>query len=127
VGDNPVAATVEEAEQAVAKGHRQALCRICKKRPPWRGKNCPPGVCKRCYHKHVWPDVRAARGEAPPTEAQPMVYDGYYGRFVPVEAASFDVATTPEAIVEMPIEADLPERRPRSGPRRRAQRRRRTS
>ena len=60
-------------------------------------------------------------------ETQPMVYDGYYGRFVPVEAASFDLATTPEAIVEMPIEADLPERRPTSGPRRCAQRRRRTS
>jgi hypothetical protein len=56
-----------------------------------------------------------------------MVYDGYYGRFVPVEAASFDVATTPEAIVEMPIDAELPELRPTSEPSRRAQRRRRTS
>jgi hypothetical protein len=31
-----------------------------------------------------------------------MVYDGYYGCFVPVEDASFDVTTTPEAIVELP-------------------------
>ena len=37
------------------------LCRICKKRPPWRYKNCPPGVCKRCYHKHVWPERPPAR------------------------------------------------------------------
>jgi hypothetical protein len=31
-------------------------CRICKKRPPWQYKNCPPGICKRCYHRHVWPE-----------------------------------------------------------------------
>jgi hypothetical protein len=36
-------------------------CRICKKRPPWKYKNCPPGICKRCYHKHVWPDRPSAR------------------------------------------------------------------
>jgi len=35
-------------------------------------------------------------------ETRPMVYDGYYGGFVPVENASFDVSTTPDAIVEMP-------------------------
>jgi hypothetical protein len=28
-----------------------------------------------------------------------MVHDGYYGCYVPVGDASFDVATTPEAIV----------------------------
>lgn len=39
---------------------KQQKCRICKKRPPWRYKNCPPGVCKRCYHKHVWADRPAA-------------------------------------------------------------------
>jgi putative transposase len=33
---------------------KQRKCRICKKRPPWRYKNCPPGICKRCYHRHVW-------------------------------------------------------------------------
>ncbi len=37
------------------------VCRICKKRPPWRYKNCPPGICKRCYHKHVWLDRPSAR------------------------------------------------------------------
>ena len=21
--------------------------------PPWRYRNCPPGICKRCYHRHV--------------------------------------------------------------------------
>ena len=93
---------------------KQARCRICKKRPPWKHKNCPPGVCKRCYHKHVWPEQLAARTgpEADDLETQPMVYDGYYGRFVPVEAASFDVATMPEAIVELPRDADVPEPRP---------------
>ena len=35
-------------------------------------------------------------------ETRPMVYDGCYGGFVPVENASFDVSTTPDAIVEMP-------------------------
>ncbi len=33
---------------------KQGVCRICKKRPPWKYKNCPPRVCKRCYHHHVW-------------------------------------------------------------------------
>jgi hypothetical protein len=35
---------------------KQRLCRICKKRSPWKYKNCPPGICKRCYHQHVWPE-----------------------------------------------------------------------
>ncbi len=34
----------------------------------------------------------------------PVVYDGYYGGFVPVEAASFDVSLTPEAIVRLPLD-----------------------
>lgn len=34
-----------------------------------------------------------------------MVHDGYYGCCVPVGDASFDVATTPEAIVELPEES----------------------
>jgi hypothetical protein len=96
---------------------KQRLGRICKKRPPWKYKNCPPGVCKRCYHKHVWPERPGARGgrehpagepEAPPPGTQPMVYDGYYGRFVPIEAASFDVSTTPDAVVELPLDAETP-------------------
>ena len=24
-------------------------------------KNCPPGICKRCYHQHVWPERPSAR------------------------------------------------------------------
>jgi hypothetical protein len=47
----------------VTRRHKQQLCHICRKRPPWRYKNCPPGVCKRCYHKEVWPDRPAARRE----------------------------------------------------------------
>jgi hypothetical protein len=32
-----------------------------------------------------------------------MVYDGYYGGFVPVDAASFDVTLEPEAVVLLPL------------------------
>ena len=39
----------------------QRLCRICKRRPPWQYKNCPPAVCKKCYHRHIWVDRPAAR------------------------------------------------------------------
>ncbi|MFI5456463.1 MAG: hypothetical protein ACHRXM_13520 [Isosphaerales bacterium] len=38
-------------------------CRICRKRPVWRGgdvKN-PGPVCKQCYHKKVWPDLMAGQ------------------------------------------------------------------
>jgi hypothetical protein len=42
--------------------HKQRLCRICKTRPIWiQGDVKDPGpVCKRCYHKHVWPKRKAA-------------------------------------------------------------------
>ena len=48
----------------------QRRCRICKKRPVWKGgdvKN-PGPVCKKCYHKHVWRERTAqakAREEEP--------------------------------------------------------------
>ena len=42
---------------------RQRRCRICHERPPWHGKNCPPGICKRCYHREIWVDRPAARRE----------------------------------------------------------------
>src|SRR5271165_7272296 len=46
---------------------KQRKCRICKKRPPWGYKDCPPGICKRCYHRHVWAERPRGRGEdAPP-------------------------------------------------------------
>jgi len=48
---------------------RQRRCHICHKRPPWAGKNCPPGVCKRCYHREIWPDRPAARVERQPPAA----------------------------------------------------------
>jgi hypothetical protein len=44
---------------------RQRPCRICRKRPPWRYKNCPPGVCKRCYHKHIWAERPSKQGQEP--------------------------------------------------------------
>jgi hypothetical protein len=49
----------------MAGKRKQRRCRICRKRPPWRYKNCPPGICKRCYHKHVWaerPSAHQGRG-----------------------------------------------------------------
>ena len=49
--------------ETVAGKGKQRMCRICKKRPPWKYKNCPPGVCKQCYHKNVWADRPAARKE----------------------------------------------------------------
>ena len=44
------------------KKKKQRRCRICKKRPVWtHGDVKDPGpVCKRCYHKHVWPDRKVA-------------------------------------------------------------------
>ena len=47
------------------------LCRICKKRPPWQYKNCPPGICKRCYHKHVWPERPSARKQGQDAAGEP--------------------------------------------------------
>ena len=51
-----------------------------------------------------------------------MVFDGYYGGFVPVEAASFDVSLTPEAIVSLPLRI-LAEQRAAAGAEARRQRR----
>jgi len=48
----------------MAGKRKQRTCRICKKRPPWKYKNCPPDVCKRCYHRHVWPERPWARKRA---------------------------------------------------------------
>ena len=55
----------------------QRLCRLCKKRPPWKYKNCPPDICKRCYHRHIWPDRPAARKlrQASPDEPDELVLD----------------------------------------------------
>lgn len=40
---------------------RHRVCGICRKRPPWHYKNCPPRVCKRCYHAKIWPDRPSVR------------------------------------------------------------------
>jgi hypothetical protein len=61
-----------------------------------------------------------------------MVYDGYFGGFVPIAAASFDVSVTPEAIVSLPLSvledqraaAEHEERRRRAAAARRARGRR---
>jgi hypothetical protein len=61
--------------------------------------------CKVFLLASVWREVRwmskRKRGLRS-TELRQVVYDGYYGDFVPVEQASFDVSTTPEAVVELP-------------------------
>lgn len=61
---------LRKGDKAVPGKRGRGRCRFCKKRPPWKDKNCPPGVCKRCYHKHVWPDRPAAR-KARPTATTP--------------------------------------------------------
>ncbi len=45
------------------KRRKPRKCRVCRKRPVWIGgdvKN-PGPVCKRCYHKRVWPDRTSRR------------------------------------------------------------------
>ncbi len=54
---------------------KEGLCRICKQRPPWKYKNCPPNICKRCYHRHVWTDRPAARKERQAQAAADAVDD----------------------------------------------------
>jgi len=49
----------------MAGKREQRPCRICRNRPPWQYKNCPPGICKRCYHRHVWADRPAAGRHGP--------------------------------------------------------------
>jgi hypothetical protein len=56
---------------------KQRKCRICKKRPPWRYKNCPPGICKRCYHRRVW--AEHPRRDREVLEPEPIEL----GQFVP--------------------------------------------
>lgn len=56
----------------MSKG-KQRKCRICKKRPPWQYKNCPPGICKRCYHSHVWEGNPRRSREV--TEPEPFELD----------------------------------------------------
>ena len=51
---------------------KQRKCRICKKRPPWRYKDCPPGICKRCYHRHVWAERPRRDREVAVLEPEPF-------------------------------------------------------
>ena len=80
---------------------RQPRCRICHERPPWHGKNCPPGICKKCYHAKIWIDRPAARRERHEAEraaaadphadfAGPLVYDGCLDAFGPADLFSGD-------------------------------------
>jgi hypothetical protein len=62
----------------MAGKRKQRCCRICRKRPPWHYKNCPPGICKRCYHKHVWTERPAAHRDRPTTiDPSPTPESGY--------------------------------------------------
>ena len=51
---------------------KQRKCRICKKRPPWRYKDCPPGICKRFYHRHVWAERPLRDREVAVLEPEPF-------------------------------------------------------
>jgi hypothetical protein len=51
---------------------KQRKCRICKKRPPWGYKHCPPGICKRCYHRHVWAERPRRDREVAVLEPEPF-------------------------------------------------------
>jgi hypothetical protein len=42
------------------------------KRPSWRYKNCPPGICKRCYHSHVWAERPRRNREVAVLELEPF-------------------------------------------------------
>ncbi|HTU92504.1 MAG TPA: hypothetical protein VMF69_20655 [Gemmataceae bacterium] len=46
---------------------KQQLCRICKKKPVWRGGDVtePGPYCKRCYHKRIWPNRPSLRKKEP--------------------------------------------------------------
>ena len=48
---------------------KQRICRICRKRPVWTHADVkdPGPVCKRCYHRHVWPDRNARTRASDPT------------------------------------------------------------
>ncbi|HJX20423.1 MAG TPA: hypothetical protein VJ454_05485, partial [Steroidobacteraceae bacterium] len=73
---------------------RQRRCRICHERPPWHGKNCPPGICNVVItrrsgstgRRHA---PRAFRAEcAASTDpfayvAGQLVYDGHLDAFRP--------------------------------------------
>ena len=62
---------------------KQRLCGICQKRPPWQDKNCPPGICKRCYHKHVWvdrPEARRLRTEAATLAGEDLPHEERWDR-----------------------------------------------
>jgi hypothetical protein len=50
-------------------GRKPRKCRICKKRPVWKGGDVksPGPFCKKCYHKKVWPNRMASR-QIPPDE-----------------------------------------------------------
>jgi hypothetical protein len=77
-------------------GSRQRKCRICKKRPPWQYKNCPPGICKRCYHSKVWPQ-RPGRAKA---DQEPELLESDLADFLPEPspaAASNRSARNPES------------------------------
>ncbi|MGH3260112.1 MAG: hypothetical protein ACRDOU_32720, partial [Streptosporangiaceae bacterium] len=35
-------------------------------------KNCPPGICKRCYHSHVWAERPRRNREVAVLELEPF-------------------------------------------------------
>lgn len=45
---------------------KQKWCRICKKKPVWRGGDVkdPGPFCKKCYHKKIWQPRSSSKAEA---------------------------------------------------------------
>lgn len=68
---------------------RQRRCRICKTRPPWKDKNCPPDVCKRCYHQHVWSERPAARKRGAVRAATADVRSDEFNELAPVDGTDW--------------------------------------
>jgi hypothetical protein len=73
---SPPSSGMAKAAGVVLMGRRKVhKCRICKKRPVWRGgdvKN-PGPFCKHCYHKHVWAaGGRSGRKAAPEEISGPV-------------------------------------------------------
>jgi hypothetical protein len=91
---------------------KQRRCRICKKRPPWRYKNCPANVCKQCYHRHVWPERPRARPRAQPI-VDPLIDEQLGGTTVQDslfedEELPVDLFFEDPPIDEPPLEAPPP-------------------
>ena len=68
---------------------QQPVCRDLPEAAALAVQDCPPVICKRCYHRHIWPDrpeARAERASGGADESTPVElrYDGYSGTTIEV-------------------------------------------